>query len=52
MHGAADNFLVFKQHSSEKVPKFNSPVFYENKTKIGTIDEIFGPVNGVVYNNS
>ena len=40
--------MVFKVLNIEKIPKFNSPVFLENKTLFGQIDEIFGPVNEVV----
>jgi rRNA processing protein Gar1 len=41
--------MVFRVHkTSERIPKFNAPVFLENKTVIGTIDEIFGAVNDVV----
>ena len=40
--------MVFKTNTSERIPKFNAPVFLENKTVIGTIDEIFGAVNDVV----
>ena len=34
--------------TNEKIPKFNSPMYFENKTEIGKIDEIFGPINEVV----
>jgi len=47
-NGAADNQAVYKQLQAEKVAKFNAPVFLENKQKIGSIDEIFGPINEVV----
>jgi H/ACA ribonucleoprotein complex subunit 1 len=32
----------------EKVPYFNAPIFLENKTQIGKIEEILGPVNKYV----
>jgi len=47
MH-ASESDMVFKVQNIEKIPKFNSPVFLENKTMFGQIDEIFGPVNEVV----
>jgi H/ACA ribonucleoprotein complex subunit 1 len=47
MH-SAENDMVFKVLNNEKIPKFNSPVFLENKTPFGQIDEILGPVNEVV----
>lgn len=47
MHAAEDD-MIFKVKEMDKIPKFNSPVFLENKTHFGTIDEIFGPINEVV----
>ena len=29
----------------EKIPFFNAPIYLHNKTQIGKIDEIFGPIN-------
>lgn len=40
--------MVFKVINHDRVPKFNSPVFLENKTPFGVIDEILGPVKEVV----
>jgi H/ACA ribonucleoprotein complex subunit 1 len=34
--------------TNEKVPYFNAPVFLENKTPIGKVDEIFGPTSQLV----
>eukprot|EP01126_Amoeba_proteus_P066764 TRINITY_DN9722_c0_g1_i2.p1 TRINITY_DN9722_c0_g1~~TRINITY_DN9722_c0_g1_i2.p1 ORF type:complete len:176 (-),score=34.07 TRINITY_DN9722_c0_g1_i2:45-572(-) len=48
VHPATD-MLVFKQMNVDKLPKFNAPVFLNNKQKIGTIDEIFGPINEVYF---
>lgn len=48
VNAAADNQAVYKQLQCEKVAKFNSPVFLEHKQKLGSIDEIFGPINEVV----
>ncbi|CAO2144525.1 unnamed protein product [Urochloa humidicola] len=31
--------------TNEKVPYFNAPIYLENKTQIGKVDEIFGPIN-------
>ncbi|KAH6781206.1 H/ACA ribonucleoprotein complex [Perilla frutescens var. hirtella] len=31
--------------SNEKIPYFNAPIYLENKTQIGKVDEIFGPIN-------
>jgi H/ACA ribonucleoprotein complex subunit 1 len=29
----------------EKVPYFNAPIYLQNKTAIGKVDEILGPIN-------
>jgi len=43
-----ENELVCRS-TNEKVPKFGSPVYYENKTQIGQVDEIFGPITEVYF---
>ncbi|KAL9058622.1 MAG: hypothetical protein Q9162_001629 [Coniocarpon cinnabarinum] len=35
--------------TNPKVPYFNAPVYLENKTAIGKIDEILGPINNVMF---
>ena len=32
----------------EKVPYFNAPIYLENKSQIGKVNEIFGPMNSYV----
>ncbi|KEF62048.1 uncharacterized protein A1O9_00020 [Exophiala aquamarina CBS 119918] len=32
-----------------KVPFFNAPIYLENKTSIGKVDEILGPINQVYF---
>lgn len=45
-----ENELVFKAtHAAKKIPKFNAPVHFENKEEVGKIDEIFGPINEVMF---
>lgn len=46
MH-TAESDLVIKSTNAD-IPKFNSFLYYEDKTEIGKIDEIFGPINEVV----
>lgn len=29
----------------EKIPYFNAPIYLQNKTQIGKVEEIFGPIN-------
>ncbi|KAL8162262.1 hypothetical protein V2J09_013751 [Rumex salicifolius] len=31
--------------TNEKIPYFNAGIYLQNKTKIGKVDEIFGPIN-------
>eukprot|EP00850_Spirogloea_muscicola_P015944 SM000126S26320 [mRNA] locus=s126:97547:102696:- [translate_table: standard] len=31
--------------TADKVPYFNAPIYLENKTQIGKVEEIFGPIN-------
>jgi rRNA processing protein Gar1 len=47
MH-ACEEDLVCKG-SIEKVPYFNAPIYLENKSQIGKVDEIFGPINGYLF---
>lgn len=37
--------------TNEKVPYFNAPVFLENKSQIGKVDDVFGPMNDFVSLN-
>eukprot|EP01098_Paradermamoeba_levis_P005116 TRINITY_DN2173_c0_g4_i2.p1 TRINITY_DN2173_c0_g4~~TRINITY_DN2173_c0_g4_i2.p1 ORF type:complete len:204 (-),score=52.77 TRINITY_DN2173_c0_g4_i2:15-581(-) len=43
-----ENQLVCKS-TNTKIPKFNSPIYLENKQEIGKVDEIFGPINDVMF---
>jgi Gar1/Naf1 RNA binding region len=36
--------------TNEKIPYFNAPIYLQNMTKIGKVDEIFGPINESVRN--
>lgn len=35
--------------TNEKIPYFNAPIFLENKTQIGKVEEILGPINNVFF---
>ncbi|XP_074587720.1 putative H/ACA ribonucleoprotein complex subunit 1-like protein 1 [Curcuma longa] len=35
--------------TNEKIPYFNAPIYLENKTQIGKVDEIFGPINESLF---
>ena len=43
-----EEYLVIKNTLADKVPIFGRPVYLENKTKIGIIDDVFGPINEFV----
>lgn len=40
---------MFCKSVNEKIPYFNAPVYLENKTQIGKVDEILGPINEVFF---
>lgn len=40
---------MFCRSSNVKVPFFNAPIYLENKTPIGKVDEILGPINEVFF---
>merc|ERR1712066_1152774 len=35
--------------ADEKIPHFNAPIYLENKTKIGKLDEIFGQIKSAGF---
>ncbi|KAJ3031600.1 UNVERIFIED_CONTAM: hypothetical protein HDU68_002203 [Siphonaria sp. JEL0065] len=47
MH-ACEGELVCKSVNT-KIPYFNAPIYLENKTQIGKVDEILGPLNEVFF---
>lgn len=40
---------IFCRSINTKVPYFNAPIYLENKTQIGKVDEILGPLNEVFF---
>jgi H/ACA ribonucleoprotein complex subunit 1 len=36
-------------HPSLQVPYFNGPIYLENKTQVGKVEEIFGPINASYF---
>ena len=50
MH-SSEEYLVIKHTLPDKVPIFGRPVYLENKTKIGFVDDVFGPINDFVLLN-
>lgn len=43
-----EEYVVVKHTLTDRVPIFNRPVYLENKTKIGVIDDVFGPISEFV----
>ena len=49
MHECESELVCKLSHPDSKIPYFNAGIFLENKKKIGKIDEIFGPLNLVMF---
>ncbi len=47
MHPCEDQ-IILKSINQEMVPFFNAPIFLENKTQVGKVDEIFGQIKEYV----
>lgn len=41
--------IVCKSLNAAKVPYFNAPIYLENKSLVGKVDEILGPINDVYF---
>lgn len=46
---ACEGDMVCKSLNPEKVPYFNAPIYLENKSQVGKVDEILGPINDVLF---
>ncbi len=46
MHPCEGELVV--KSSGSKVPYFNAPIYLENKSQVGKVDEIFGQVTSHV----
>lgn len=49
LHECESELVCKLSHSESKIPYFNAGIYLENKKKIGKIDEIFGPINLVMF---
>ncbi|KAL2114986.1 hypothetical protein VTJ04DRAFT_10649 [Mycothermus thermophilus] len=45
---ACEGEMVVKS-TNPKIPHFNAPIYLENKTAIGKVDEVLGPINQVYF---
>jgi len=41
--------MLCSSSTTDKVPYFNAPIYLQNKSVIGKVDEILGPVNEVYF---
>lgn len=48
MHAVEDEMLCASV-MQDKVPYFNAPIYLQNKSVIGKVDEILGPINEVYF---
>lgn len=48
VHAVEDEMLC-SLTIKEKVPFFNAPIYLQNKSQIGKVDEILGPINEVYF---
>lgn len=46
MHACEGEMVCKSTH--DKIPYFNAPIYLENKSQIGKVEEILGPMNEVV----
>ncbi|KAK4159661.1 Gar1-domain-containing protein [Cladorrhinum sp. PSN259] len=47
IHACEGEMVV--ESTNTKVPHFNAPIYLENKTAIGKVDEVLGPINQVYF---
>jgi H/ACA ribonucleoprotein complex subunit 1 len=48
VHAVEDEMLCASL-MADKVPYFNAPIYLQNKSVIGKVDEILGPINEVYF---
>ncbi|PCH39568.1 Gar1-domain-containing protein, partial [Wolfiporia cocos MD-104 SS10] len=48
LHAVEDEMLC-QSTMPDKVPYFNAPIYLQNKSAIGRVDEILGPINEVYF---
>ena len=46
---AVEDELLCASVMTDKVPYFNAPIYLQNKSVIGKVDEILGPINEVYF---
>eukprot|EP00587_Corethron_hystrix_P010613 CAMPEP_0113308182 /NCGR_PEP_ID=MMETSP0010_2-20120614/6721_1 /TAXON_ID=216773 ORGANISM="Corethron hystrix, Strain 308" /NCGR_SAMPLE_ID=MMETSP0010_2 /ASSEMBLY_ACC=CAM_ASM_000155 /LENGTH=141 /DNA_ID=CAMNT_0000163169 /DNA_START=45 /DNA_END=466 /DNA_ORIENTATION=+ /assembly_acc=CAM_ASM_000155 len=49
MHECESEMVCLATHATAMIPYFNAGIYLENKKRIGKVDEIFGPINKVMF---
>ncbi|KAI1810806.1 Gar1/Naf1 RNA binding region-domain-containing protein [Poronia punctata] len=49
MHACEGEMVCSSVSAQNKIPQFNASIFLENKTSVGKVDEILGPINQVYF---
>ncbi|KAI8915988.1 H/ACA ribonucleoprotein complex, subunit Gar1/Naf1 [Gorgonomyces haynaldii] len=49
MHPCEGDMVCARVPAQEKIPYFNAPIYLENKTMIGKVDEILGPMTELYF---
>ena len=47
MHSAEGEMVI--KLTNSMIPYFNAGIFLENKSKLGKVEEVFGPINKVYF---
>ncbi|KAJ3325702.1 H/ACA snoRNP pseudouridylase subunit [Boothiomyces sp. JEL0866] len=49
LHPCEGEMVCARSPSQSKIPYFNAPIYLENKTQIGKVDEILGPMTELFF---
>ncbi|KAI1319590.1 Gar1/Naf1 RNA binding region-domain-containing protein [Xylariaceae sp. FL0255] len=49
MHACEGEMVCSSISAQNKIPQFNAQIFLENKTAVGKVDEVLGPINEVYF---
>ncbi|KAI0550932.1 Gar1/Naf1 RNA binding region-domain-containing protein [Xylaria curta] len=49
MHACEGEMVCSSISAQNKIPQFNAQIFLENKTAVGKVDEVLGPINQVYF---
>ena len=49
LHACEGEMVCARAPSQQKIPYFNAPIYLENKSQIGKVDEILGPMHELFF---